>query len=118
MAVQVEAVLRGRALLNEASLSKGTAFTDVERIHLGLDGFLPPRVETIEEQLERITDKYERLHDDLERHIFLRALQDTNEVLFHRYPADHLTDLLPIVYTPTVGDAWWSPDHPAFVGDH
>ena len=53
----------------------------------------------------RVADKYRRLHEDLERHIFLRALQDTNEVLFYRFVVDHLTEVLPIIYTPTVGAA-------------
>ena len=105
MQERIGTTLSGRVVLNDASLNKGTAFTSLEREQLGLDGLLPARVETIEEQLERIVDKYQRLHDDLERHIFLRSLQDTNEVLFYRYLRDHLIDLLPIVYTPTVGDA-------------
>lgn len=97
--------LRGAALLNDASANRGTAFTTEQRVRLGLDGLLPARVETIEEQLARIEDKYRRFHDDMERHIFLRALQDTNEVLFYRFVADHLVEVLPIIYTPTVGAA-------------
>ncbi len=97
--------LHGEVLINEPSLSKGTAFTVEERQAFRLDGLLPPRVETIDEQLKRIEQKYSRLHDDLERHIFLRALQDTNEVLFYAFLNTHLTELMPIVYTPTVGAA-------------
>ena len=97
--------LSGRALLNDAALNHGTAFTRNERDRLGLHGLLPARLETIDDQLARVDAKYQRLHDDLERHIFLRALQDINEVLFYRYLTDHLTELLPIVYTPTVGAA-------------
>ncbi len=105
MPAQIDTPLRGRSLLNDAALNKGTAFTPDERERLGLDGLLPARVETIDEQLARIDDGYRRLHDDMERHIFLRALQDTNEVLFYRYLSDDLAGVLPIVYTPTVGAA-------------
>jgi malate dehydrogenase (oxaloacetate-decarboxylating) len=95
--------LRGRALLNDPWHNKGTAFTAEERIARDLDGLLPPRVETIAEQCARIDEKYWRLHDDLERHIFLRALHDTNVVLFYAYVEANLAELLPILYTPTVG---------------
>lgn len=101
----VETDLRGRELLSDASVNKGTAFTAVERQELGLDGLLPGRVETIEDQLERIRVIYDGYHNDLERHVFLRALQDGNEVLFQRFLRDHLTEMMPIVYTPTVGEA-------------
>ncbi len=97
--------LRGDVLINEPSLSKGTAFTFDERTVFGLHGLLPPRIETIDQQLARIEEKFNRLHDDLERHIFLRALQDTNEVLFYAFLNAHLSELMPIVYTPTVGVA-------------
>lgn len=95
----------GRALLNDTSLNKGTGFSAAEREALGLRGLVPTRVESLEEQLARIDHKYRRLDDETERHIFLRALQDTSEVLFYRYLTERLTDLLPIVYTPTVGGA-------------
>ncbi len=97
--------LRGRSLLNDPALNKGTAFTTDERRSLGIDGHLPPRVETIDEQCERVWEKYTRLHDDLERHIFLRALHDTNTVLFYAFVERHLAEMLPILYTPTVGKA-------------
>lgn len=95
----------GTALLNDPTINKGTAFTEDERNALGLHGLLPPRIETIDEQLLRIRAKYDVLHDDLERHIFLRSLQDTNEVLYYAFLERHLTEMLPIVYTPTVGVA-------------
>jgi len=95
----------GVALLNDPTINKGTAFTEAERSAFGLHGLLPPRIETIEDQLARIRAKYDVLHDDLERHIFLRSLQDTNEVLYYAFLERHLTELLPIVYTPTVGQA-------------
>src|SRR5437867_6224828 len=87
------------------SLNKGTAFTTQERQALGLDGLLPPVVETIEEQSARAYKAYLRKHDNLERHIYLRQLQDTNEVLFYRLLLDHIEEMLPIVYTPVVAEA-------------
>jgi malate dehydrogenase (oxaloacetate-decarboxylating) len=97
--------LRGQVLLETPSLNKGTAFTPQERQALGLDGLLPPVVETIEEQSARAYKAYLRKHDDLERHIYLRQLQDTNEVLFYRLLLDHIEEMLPIVYTPVVAEA-------------
>ena len=97
--------LRGTALLHTPSLNKGTAFTEAERVALGLDGLLPPRVETLEQQAVRAYHAYRRKSDDLERHIYLRALQDTNEVLFYRLLLDHLEEMTPIIYTPVVGQA-------------
>jgi len=97
--------LRGQALLETSALNKGTAFTLPERQALGLDGLLPPVVETIEEQSARAYKAYLRKSDDLERHIYLRQLQDTNEVLFYRLFLDHIEEMLPIVYTPVVAEA-------------
>src|SRR5229473_12519 len=96
---------RGQMLLETPSLNKGTAFTYEERQALGLDGLLPPVVETTEEQSVRAYKAYLRKHDDLERHIYLRQLQDTNEVLFYRLLLDHIEEMLPIVYTPVVAEA-------------
>jgi malate dehydrogenase (oxaloacetate-decarboxylating) len=92
-------------LLNHQELNKGTAFTEEERCKLGLHGLLPPRVESLEEQAIRAYAAYKRKHDDLERHIYLRALQDTNEVLFYKLLLDHIEEMMPIVYTPIVGQA-------------
>ena len=97
--------LRGQALLEAPALNKGTAFTLLERQALGLDGLLPPVVETIEEQSFRAYKAYLRKPDDLERHIYLRQLQDTNEALFYRLLLDHIQEMLPIVYTPVVAEA-------------
>jgi len=102
---QLSSHLRGQALLETPSLNKGTAFTREERQALGLDGLLPPVVETIEEQSVRAYKAYLRKHDNLERHIYLRQLQDTNEVLFYRLLLDHIEEMLPIVYTPVVAEA-------------
>ena len=93
---------RGMDLLNRQGLNKGTAFTEEERSKLGLHGLLPPQVESLEEQVLRAYEAYKRKDDDLERHIYLRALQDTNEVLFYRLLLDHIEEMTPMVYTPVV----------------
>ena len=94
---------RGYALLNDPIFNKGTAFTEAERDALGLRGLLPPHVFTIDEQVERVLENYRSKATDLERYIYLMGLQDRNETLFHRVLLDHIEELLPIVYTPTVG---------------
>jgi malate dehydrogenase (oxaloacetate-decarboxylating) len=98
-------ILRGTALLEDPALNKGTAFTSEERVALGLDGLLPPVVETLEQQSRRCYEAVCRKQDDLERHIYLRALQDTDETLFYRLLLDHVEEMLPIVYTPVVAKA-------------
>jgi malate dehydrogenase (oxaloacetate-decarboxylating) len=95
-------VPRGMDLLNRQGLNKGTAFTEGERSKLGLHGLLPPYIESLEEQVVRAYEAYKRKDDDLERHIYLRALQDTNEVLFYRLLLDHIEEMTPMVYTPVV----------------
>ncbi|HXV90817.1 MAG TPA: NAD-dependent malic enzyme [Gemmatimonadales bacterium] len=96
---------RGSALLNDPLLNKGTAFTDAERDALGLRGLLPPRVFTMDEQAARVMENYRRKTTDLEKYIHLIALQDRNETLFYRTVLDHVDEMLPIIYTPTVGEA-------------
>jgi len=96
---------RGADLLNRPYLNKGTAFTEDERGKLGLHGLLPPSVESLDEQAARAYEAYRRKDDDLERHIYLRALQDTNEVLFYRLLLDHIEEMTPMVYTPVVAQA-------------
>ncbi|MBI3856793.1 MAG: oxaloacetate-decarboxylating malate dehydrogenase, partial [Planctomycetes bacterium] len=93
----------GEHLLTFPLLNKGTAFTERERDELELRGLLPPRVCTMEEQAARVMENFRRKSDDLERYIHLVALMDRNETLFYRVLLDHLPELLPIVYTPTVG---------------
>jgi malate dehydrogenase (oxaloacetate-decarboxylating) len=93
---------RGMNLLDTPSLNKATAFTQKERTRFGLHALLPPEVETLEQQVVRAYEAYQRKDDDLERHIYLRALQDMNEVLFYRLLLDHIEEMTPIVYTPTV----------------
>ncbi len=98
----VPRIPRGMDLLDTPLLNKGTAFTEDERTAFGLHGLLPPHVETLEEQTARAYEAYQLADSDLERHIYLRALQDTNEVLFYRLLLDHIEEMTPIVYTPTV----------------
>src|SRR5258706_9226633 len=92
----------GIKILEDPILNKGTAFTDDERSELELRGLLPPHVETLDEQVARAYEAYKRKSEDLERHIYLRALQDTNEVLFYRLLLDHIEEMTPMVYTPVV----------------
>lgn len=96
---------RGVALLHHPLLNKGTAFTAEERETFGLSGFLPPHVATLEEQLDRTYENYARKDSAIEKHIFLRSLQDRNEILFYALLLRHLEEMIPIVYTPTVGEA-------------
>lgn len=96
---------RGQALLFDPLTTKGTAFSQDERRELGLLGLLPVAVKTIAEQVAHTYAEFSTRHDDLDKHIYLRALQDRNETLFYRLLRDHLEEMLPIVYTPTVGDA-------------
>src|SRR6202047_1751698 len=102
MQLDLSNVPRGMALLNRQGLNKGTAFTEEERSKLGLHGLLPPYIESLEEQVARAYGAYKRKDDDLERHIYLRALQDTNEVLFYKLLLDHIEEMTPLIYTPTV----------------
>jgi malate dehydrogenase (oxaloacetate-decarboxylating) len=97
--------LRGAALLADRFLNKDTAFDEEERDAFGLRGLLPPRVLTIEQQVSLEREHLQRKHDDLERYVGLAALQDRNETLFYRLLRDNLEELLPVVYTPTVGRA-------------
>ncbi|HTS11536.1 MAG TPA: NAD-dependent malic enzyme [Candidatus Limnocylindrales bacterium] len=94
--------LRGMHLLDTPLYNKGTAFTEEERTAFGLHGLLPPQIETLDEQAARAYEAYRRKADDLERHIYLRALQDNNETLFYRLIHDHIEELMPVVYTPVV----------------
>ena len=96
---------RGQARLFDALTTKGTAFTEDERRRFGLLGLLPAAVKTLAEQAEHCWHEFCTRRDELDRHIYLRALQDRNEVLFYRVLHDHMPETMPIVYTPTVGEA-------------
>ena len=97
--------------LRYPALNKGTAFTVAERDALGLHGLLPPRVCTMEEQIVRVMANLRRKESPLEKYIFLTALQGRNQTLFYRVLIDHIEELMPIVYTPTVGEACQSYGH-------
>jgi malate dehydrogenase (oxaloacetate-decarboxylating) len=96
---------RGQAKLFDALTTKGTAFTVEERRRLGLLGLLPTVVKTLGEQVEHVWHEFSTRRDDLDKHIYLRALQDRNETLFYRVLREHIPETLPIIYTPTVGEA-------------
>jgi malate dehydrogenase (oxaloacetate-decarboxylating) len=101
----LEVSLSGPLLLDYPLLNKGSAFTDDERREFGLLGLLPPHVSSIDEQMARIYENYNSKQTDLEKYIFLVALQDRNETLFYRMLEDHITEMMPIIYTPVVGAA-------------
>jgi malate dehydrogenase (oxaloacetate-decarboxylating) len=96
---------RGQAKLFDPLTTKGTAFTVEERRKFGLLGLLPPAVKTLAQQVEHCWHEFSTRRHDLDKHIYLRALQDRNETLFYRLLRDHIPEALPIVYTPTVGEA-------------
>ncbi|WP_417614822.1 NAD-dependent malic enzyme [Oceanisphaera sp.] len=95
----------GPVLLETPLLNKGGAFSKDERIAFNLDGLLPHNIETIEEQASRAFKQYTSFQNDLDKHIYLRNIQDTNETLFYRLVQNHLSLMMPIIYTPTVGKA-------------
>jgi malate dehydrogenase (oxaloacetate-decarboxylating) len=98
-------VLRGRQVLADPRINKGTAFSDSERRDLGLTGLIPAAHFTLDDQAARVYAQYRHQPDDLARNVTLNALHDRNEVLFYRLLTDHLSEMLPIVYTPTVAQA-------------
>lgn len=95
----------GPILLESPLLNKGSAFTEEERSHFNLHGLLPEAVETIEEQVERAYRQYQDFKNDNDKHLYLRNIQDTNETLFYRLLDLYLSEMMPIIYTPTVGEA-------------
>lgn len=97
--------LRGYDLLVRAGHNKGTAFTEAERDSLGLRGLLPARVSSLAAQQTRVLENLRRKPSDIERYIFLMALQGRNERLFYRLVIDHIDEVMPLIYTPTVGQA-------------
>lgn len=95
----------GPALLETPLLNKGSGFSATERVAFNLTGLLPPRYETIDEQVERAYMQYSSFAEPINKHIYLRAIQDNNETLYYRLIKQHIDEMMPIIYTPTVGDA-------------
>ncbi len=95
----------GPSLLESPLLNKGSAFSKEERVSFNLTGLLPPSYETIEEQVDRCYRQYSSFQTNLNKHIYLRAIQDKNETLYCKLVQEHLEEMMPIIYTPTVGDA-------------
>jgi malate dehydrogenase (oxaloacetate-decarboxylating) len=99
----IETDLRGKALLTTYLLNKGTAFTQEERINLGLIGKLPARIETLGEQVTRAYKQFKKYKSNLQRYIYLNNLHDKNEILFYKLVTEHLLEMIPIIYTPCIG---------------
>ena len=95
----------GPSLLETPLLNKGSAFSAKERDTFNLTGLIPPRYESIEEQVDRAYMQYSSFVAPINKHIYLRAIQDNNETLFYRLIQEHIDEMMPIIYTPTVGDA-------------
>jgi malate dehydrogenase (oxaloacetate-decarboxylating) len=100
----VEISFTGKFLLENPLLNKGSAFSEKERREFGLLGLVPPHVSTMEEQLARTYGSYKQKSTDLERYIYLVSLQDRNETLFYRLLQEHITEMMPVIYTPVVGE--------------
>lgn len=96
---------KGRTLLTTPATNKGTAFTPQERVDLDIEGILPTAVCTIHQQMDRCYESYKAKDSSIEKYIYLAALQDRNEMLFYRLLADHIEEMMPVVYTPVVGEA-------------
>jgi malate dehydrogenase (oxaloacetate-decarboxylating) len=99
----VRTALSGYELLNDPLLNKGTAFTEAERDAFDLHGLLPPHVATLDYQVKRRLDAFRKLGSDIQKYVFLRGLQDSNETLFYALLTRNIEEMMPIVYTPTVG---------------
>src|ERR1700730_3519738 len=99
----VRTALSGYELLNDPLLNKGTAFTEAERDAFELHGLLPPHIATLDYQVKRRLDAFRKLGSDMQRYVFLRGLQDSNETLFYALLTRNIEEMMPIVYTPTVG---------------
>lgn len=95
----------GNTLLNTPLLNKGSAFSSEERKSFNLSGLLPANIESIEEQASRAYEQFSLFSSELDKHIYLRNIQDTNETLYFKLIDQHIEEMMPIIYTPTVGDA-------------
>ena len=107
----INALPHGSQILHEPLLNKGTSFSDAERDQLGLRGLLPPRILSLETQKEKILENFFAMENDLEKYIYMIALQDRNETLFYHTVIDEIEAMMPIIYTPTVGQACQEYDH-------
>ncbi len=107
----LEVYLRGQAVLSDPMLNKGTAFTEDERVSLELEGIVRPNANTLEQQVARVMENFHRKGGPLDRFIYLQSLLDRNETLFYRVLCENLSAMLPIVYTPTVGEACLQMSH-------
>ena len=96
---------RGKALLCDPMLNKGTGFPDGERDALGIRGLVPPQVVSIDDQVSRVMENFRRQESDIDRYVHLETLHDRNETLYYRVLLTHIRELTPIVYTPVVGKA-------------
>ena len=101
----IDMFVRGELVLQNSLLNKGTAFTMEERTRFRLHGLLPPHIKSLQEQVEHCYEEYQKKPTNLARHIYLRSLQDRNEILFYAFLRQHIAEMLEIVYTPTVGEA-------------
>lgn len=101
----IETDLKGKNLMTTPQLNKGTAFDQTERKNFGLTGKLPARIETLEEQVERAYLQFSKFEQDIQKHIYLNALHDRNQVLFYQLITSYLTEMVPLIYTPCVGTA-------------
>ena len=99
----IKTAKRGSAVIQDPLLNKGSGFTAKERDELGLHGLIPPQQNTLEQQDQRAHASLQRLTEPLDKYVGFAALQDRNEHLFYRVLMDHMTEYMPIVYTPTVG---------------
>lgn len=107
----LEVYLRGHAVLSDPMLNKGSAFVEDERVALELEGIVRPHANTLEQQVARVMENFERKGGPLDRYIYLQSLLDRNETLFYRVLCENLSAMLPIVYTPTVGEACLQMSH-------
>ncbi len=103
--------LRGRHVLSDPRLNRGTAFSNAERHELGVTGLVPPAHVTLDQQVARVYAQYQRQPDDLAKNVLLTEIHDRNEVLFYRLLISHLPEMLPVVYTPTISQAIKSYSH-------
>ena len=101
----LEVPVSGVPLLDCPTFNKGSAFSEAERDAFGLHGLLPPHTGTIDEQLDRRYNDFSQRRTPLQQHVYLRDLQDRNEVLFYRLIRDHIAEMMPLIYTPVVGEA-------------